>query len=97
MSTLTSLFFWFISILGWYRIGIGVYIFIGWVPHWRGTTFYNGLAWVVEPFVGIFRKVIAPIGGVDFSPLVAILVLDIFIRVLPQFWFRFVIGLPIIS
>jgi len=94
---LTSLFLWFISILGWYRIAIGVYIFIGWVPHWQGTTFHNGLAWIVEPFVGIFRKFIAPIGGMDFSPLVAMLVLDLFIRVLPQFWFSVVIGLPTIS
>jgi YggT family protein len=33
---------------------------------------------VCEPYLRIFRRVIPPIGSIDFSPLIAILVLELF-------------------
>ena len=33
---------------------------------------------VCEPYLRIFRRVIPPIGGIDFSPLLAIVVLELF-------------------
>ena len=45
---------------------------------------YEALSRITEPFVGIFRKAIPSIGGsgmsVDFSPMIAIIVLDLLKR-----------------
>ena len=42
---------------------------------------YQALETLVEPFVGIFRRLIPSVGGsgmrVDFSPMIAIIVLDL--------------------
>lgn len=46
---------------------------------------YEALRSITEPFVGIFRQIIPSVGGggmrVDFSPMIAIVVLDIIGRV----------------
>jgi uncharacterized protein YggT (Ycf19 family) len=44
------------------------------------------LGTICEPYIGLFRKIVPTVGaggvGLDLSPLVAILVLQIFIRLL---------------
>lgn len=45
---------------------------------------YEAISRITEPFVGIFRKLIPSIGGggmgIDFSPMIAIIVLDLLKR-----------------
>ena len=41
---------------------------------------YRVLGSLVEPYLGLFRRFIPPMGGMDFSPLVAILVLQFVVR-----------------
>ena len=40
------------------------------------------LATMVEPYLGIFRRVIPPLGMVDISPIVAIIVLQLLMQLL---------------
>lgn len=58
-------------IMSWIPRGIA-----GWVEDVRGA-----LAMLVEPFLSIFRRFIPPVFGIDFSPIVAIFVLELIERV----------------
>ena len=68
-----------------YTILILVYILMSWVqlPYnvWVGRirTFLHD---TVEPYLGIFRRMIPPIGMFDVSPIVALIVLGIVFEVL---------------
>jgi YggT family protein len=68
-----------------YTILIFVYILMSWVqlPYnvWIGRirTFLHD---TVEPYLGLFRRIIPPIGGLDLSPVVALIVLQLAYRVL---------------
>jgi YggT family protein len=54
-------------------------------PYSRTTNIVLGfLRDVCEPFLRIFRRVIPSFGGIDFSPIVAIFVLEIINRLLVQ-------------
>ena len=47
-------------------------------PYSRATDIVLGfLRDVCEPFLRVFRRLIAPFGGIDFSPILAIVTLDI--------------------
>ena len=71
------------QILNFYQILIVVYVLMSWFPT-RGILFdiFSVLGTVVEPYLGIFRRFIPPMGGLDFSPLVAILVIEVVIYAL---------------
>ena len=71
------------QILNFYQILIVVYVLMSWFPT-RGIFFdiFSVLGTVVEPYLGIFRRFIPPMGGLDFSPLVAILVIEVVIYAL---------------
>lgn len=56
-----------------------IYILMSWVPSARESSFGRLLGNVCEPYLGFFRKFIPPIGMIDFSPIIAIFLLD-FIR-----------------
>jgi YggT family protein len=63
-----------------YTILIFLYILMAWVqlPYnvWIGRvrTFLHD---TVEPYLGLFRRMIPPIGGLDLSPIVALIVLQL--------------------
>jgi uncharacterized protein YggT (Ycf19 family) len=68
-----------------YTILIFLYILMSWVqlPYnvWIGRvrTFLHD---TVEPYLGAFRRIIPPLGGLDLSPIVALIVLQLIYRVL---------------
>ncbi|MDM8271364.1 YggT family protein [Thermophilibacter provencensis] len=66
-----------------YEVLIVVWCLLSWVPM-RGGGFLDdvrgAIGMLVEPYLGIFRRVIPPFGGIDFSPVVAILALGIIER-----------------
>lgn len=66
------------TILNFYGFVIIVYVLMSWFPV-SGVfeDVYNALAAICEPYLGIFRRVIPPIGMIDISPFVAILVLNL--------------------
>ncbi len=65
------------SLISFYGILVFVYVIMSW---FRPTGFmydiYRVLAQVCEPYVGIFRRIVPPMGAVDFSPWIAVLVLQ---------------------
>lgn len=60
-----------------------VYIILTWFPLREGGIVYD-IAMVLrslcEPFLGIFRRSIPPMGGIDFSPVIAVLALNVVAR-----------------
>lgn len=73
-----------VTVTDFYVMVIFVYILMSWIPR---TGFiediYNVLATVCEPYLGLFRRFIPPIGGtIDISPIVAVIVLQLLVRLL---------------
>lgn len=68
-----------ISIIGWlfniYYILIIVYILMSWIPQIADSPVGNVIGKVVEPYLSVFRRIIPPIGMIDFSPIVALIAL----------------------
>ncbi|MFS0751923.1 YggT family protein [Oceanobacillus sp. 1P07AA] len=60
-----------------YSLALFVYIMLSWLPGARDTSFGELLGKICEPYLEIFRKFIPPLGMIDLSPLVAILVLNL--------------------
>lgn len=73
MAQIVSLINFGLSI---YSFALIVYIFMSWFPGARESQFGEILGKICEPYLEIFRKFIPPIGMIDFSPIVAILLLQ---------------------
>ncbi|MDR1423108.1 MAG: YggT family protein [Azoarcus sp.] len=59
-----------------------VAVVLSWVaPHAPAAAVVNGL---MRPFITPFRRIIPPLGGVDFSPLVLLLVLQVILMALSR-------------
>ena len=57
-----------------------IYILMSWFPIRQGSFVYDigmVLQSICEPYLGLFRRIIPPLGGLDFSPVVAILALNV--------------------
>ncbi|HIT45340.1 MAG TPA: YggT family protein [Candidatus Aphodovivens excrementavium] len=64
---------------------IFVYVLMSWIPVSTGVVadIYRVLGRVCDPFLNVFRRFIPPIGGmVDISPIVALLVLQLGVRLI---------------
>ncbi|KOY82597.1 YggT family protein [Lysinibacillus sp. FSL H8-0500] len=70
-----------------------IYILMSWVPAAQNSSFGRMLAKVCEPYLGIFRRFIPPIGMIDISPIVAIFMLNFIERglyiVIQKIYFMF--------
>lgn len=54
-----------------------IYVLMSWVPNVRSSSIGEIIGKIVEPYLGIFRRFIPPIGGVlDISPIIALFVLQ---------------------
>jgi uncharacterized protein YggT (Ycf19 family) len=76
----------FVSALYWvYTILIFTYILMSWVrlPYniWIGRL-RGFLHDTVEPYLRLFRRMIPPLGGMDLSPIIALIVLQLVYRVI---------------
>ena len=67
-------------LVGIYSILLIIYILMSWVPSTRETGFGRFLEKICEPYLGFFRKLIPPFGMIDFSPIVALFVLNLALR-----------------
>ncbi|WP_058270500.1 YggT family protein [Olsenella massiliensis] len=68
-----------------YQMLIFVWAIMSWLPARPGgatEAFRSGLSAIVEPYVGLFRRVVPVVGGIDVSPWVAIVALQVVERVL---------------
>lgn len=67
-----------------YQLIIVVWAIMSWIPMGNSTieSIRSVLDSLVEPYVNIFRRFIPPTGGIDFSPVVALLALSLLQRIL---------------
>lgn len=65
------------SAISIYEIALLAYFLMSWFPNARGTTIWNILYTICEPYVGFFRRFIPPIGNISFAGIVAIFVLSL--------------------
>jgi uncharacterized protein YggT (Ycf19 family) len=72
------------SIINLYTMIIFAWAILSWINKGKGiiNDIYNVLGTVVEPYVKIFRRFIPPMGGMDLSPLIALLALQLVSRVI---------------
>ncbi|WP_017753647.1 YggT family protein [Calidifontibacillus oryziterrae] len=70
-----------ISIIGqaiyYYIWIIIIYIFMSWFPGARQSSIGQFMGRIVEPYLEPFRRIIPPLGPIDISPIVAIIVLQL--------------------
>ncbi len=50
-------------------------IILSWFPKWQNSPIVRFIAAATDPYLNLFRSFIPPIGGIDFSPTLAILLL----------------------
>lgn len=76
-----------------YSFMLIAYILMSWVPAAQNSAIGRMLEKVCEPYLGIFRKFIPPLGMIDISPIVAIFMLNFIERglfiVLQKIYFMF--------
>ena len=69
-----------------YSLIIFVYVLMSWLPDTVNGVIgqvYRALGTLCEPYLGLFRRFIPPIGGmIDISPIVALLVLQFVVRLI---------------
>ena len=68
-----------------YTLAIFVYVLLSWIPVKQGVieTINDLLAKICDPYLDLFKRFIPPIGGmVDISPIIAIIVLQLVVRLL---------------
>lgn len=71
-------------LVGLYGLILILYILSSWLPQLRGSTVGQILAQLSEPYLRVFRGIIPPLGGMDFSPILAFLVLRLIQVILSQ-------------
>ncbi|MDR3053687.1 MAG: YggT family protein [Coriobacteriales bacterium] len=67
-----------------YVILIVVWAIFSWFDHSKGVLndIYKVLDAVVSPYINLFKRFIPPIGGIDLSPILAIVLLQLVVRLL---------------
>ncbi len=63
------------ALINIYFYVIIIYIFMSWIPGARESQFGYILGSICEPYLEKFRRFIPPVGMIDFSPIVALIVL----------------------
>lgn len=59
-----------------YGFALIVYILMSWFPGARESSIGQVLTSICEPYLEQFRRFIPPLGMIDFSPIIAIIVLQ---------------------
>jgi YggT family protein len=68
----------FINILSWVLIiAIIVRSLMSWFPNFQGGGLSRVLDDITEPILAPVRRVLPPVGGMDFSPIIAVLVIGV--------------------
>ncbi len=60
------------------------YIILSWFPNFRNSAIYRLLNYICGSFLDKFRRIIPPIFGIDFSPLIAFILIEIGITFLQK-------------
>lgn len=69
-----------LALINFYSILIVIYVLMSWIPQGAARIvedIRSVLTSICEPYLSLFRRFIPPLGIVDISPIVAILVLEL--------------------
>jgi len=70
-----------LGVVQFYGYLIFAYVIMSWFPiRGIGADIYRVIGSLVEPYIGIFRRIIPPMGTLDLSPMVAYFVLIVVSR-----------------
>lgn len=65
-----------VDLLFWvYLIMLMIRILGSWIPELMNTRFMLFIAFYTDPYLNFFRRIIPPLGMIDFSPIIAFLCL----------------------
>ena len=64
------------------NIAILIRVFLTWIPISRDNPVVSFIYEITEPILGPIRRVLPTVGGLDFSPLVALVLIEVAERVL---------------
>ncbi|WP_314084138.1 YggT family protein [uncultured Gemella sp.] len=64
-------------LFNFYEYSMFAYILSSWVPQIKNNIIVEFLEVICEPYLKLFRKIIPPIGMLDISPVVALIVLSL--------------------
>jgi YggT family protein len=64
------------TLITFYSYALIAYILMSWFPNARESSIGQFLTKICEPYLEPFRRFIPPLGMIDISPIVAILVLN---------------------
>ena len=72
----------FVRLVDLYQLLIVIWCVMSWIPRGNETVerIRYAIGTLVEPYLGIFRRLIPSVGGIDFSPILAIVVLNLAMR-----------------
>ncbi|MGI6755639.1 MAG: YggT family protein [Atopobiaceae bacterium] len=74
-----SIAYFVMRIFEFYEILVLIWCILSWLPI-SNSSFLGDFAAVIDrlvrPYVGLFQRFIPPLGGIDFSPIVALVVLN---------------------
>ncbi len=77
------------KLLGVYQLIIFVWVVLGWLQMYNALPYSRPLHIIMEilyrltePVLGFFRRLLPPMGGLDLSPLIAILGIEVLIMIL---------------
>lgn len=75
-----------VRLIDFYELLIIAYVLLSWFrPSGALYDIYRALGSITEPWLGVFRRVIPPLGMVDISPIIAIIALQLIQRLLLRF------------
>ena len=60
-----------------YSIALIIYILMSWIPSAYDSKFGRILPKICDPYLDFFRRFIPPIGMIDISPIIALIVLNL--------------------
>ena len=90
-----SIYTIFMTAVDFYVGIIIIYILMSWIPNMGGLVrdIYDALGRICDPYLDLFKRIIPPIGGsamaIDFSPILAILVLQVAARFIGRLLLQF--------
>ena len=63
-----------------YTLMLFARILSSWIPELRDSKIMQFIAFYTDPYLDLFRKIVPPLGGIDFSPILAFIALSLFER-----------------
>lgn len=75
-----------------YQLMMVVYVLLSWFPGAWDSALGRILGSLVDPFLGLFRRFIPPLAGIDFSPIIAFFALDLLQRGVLEVFSRIVMA-----